>query len=143
MKKTYKVKLSKKQKRLIEKKLSSGESSARILKRLAILKKADEGLKDKEIAKEAMVGQATVERIRKRYCQEGLESLMINPTPKRDYKRKFDGDKEAQLIAIACGRPPEGIAQWSLRLLADRVVELEIVESSAPETIRQVLKKRT
>ena len=141
MKKKYEVKLSEEAKEKLKKKLSCGQESARILKRIAIVIKADEGMKDKEIAKEVMVGRATVERVRKRCYKEGLASLLINPTPKRIYKRKFDGEQEAHVIALACGTPPEGQAKWSLRLLADRVVELEIVETVVPETLRQLLKK--
>lgn len=141
MKKIYNVKLSDKERQRLRKKSRSGQSSARILKRIAILLKADEGLKDETIAKEVMVGCATVERVRKRFCEEGLESLLRNPTPKRVYKRKFDGEQEAHIIAIACGDPPDGIGKWSLRLLADRVVEQEITDTVAPETLRQLLKK--
>lgn len=141
MKKVYEVKLSKKQEKRLKKKLRSGKESARILKRMSILIKANEGLKDEIIAKEVMVGRATVERIRKRFCQEGLGKLLKNPSPKRVYKRKFDGEQEAHVLAVACSQPPEGLGQWSLRLLADRVVELEIVEHVVPETLRQLLKK--
>lgn len=141
MKKTYEVTLSAEERAGLKKKLSSGQASARILKRAAILLKADEGLKDTSIAKEVMVGRATVERIRKRFCKEGLAKVLKNPSPKRSYKRKFDGEQEAHVIAVACSAPPEGLAKWSLRLLADRVVELEIVEDLSPETLRQLLKK--
>ncbi len=79
---------------MLKKQLSSGQNSARILKRIAIVLKADEGMHDKTIAKEVMVGQATVERVRKRFYEEGIERLIRNQTPKRVYKRKFDGEQE-------------------------------------------------
>lgn len=141
MKKLYEVKLSAEEKQTLKKKLSSGRTSARILKRVAVLLKADEGMNDERIAKEVMVGSATVERVRKRFCQDGLTSLLTDPSPQRVYRRKFDGEKEAQVIALACGDPPEGVGRWSLQLLADSVVELEIVEGVSPETLRQLLKE--
>lgn len=137
----YEVKLREEEKQRLKKKLSSGQISGRIHKRIAILLKADAGMKDETIAQEVMVGRATVERVRKRHCEEGLARLLSNPRPKRVYKRKFDGEQEAHVIALACSPAPEGLASWSLRLLADRVVELKIVDSVSPETMRQLLKK--
>jgi transposase len=141
MKKLYNVKLTEQERKSLKKKLRSGQTSARILKRIAVLIKADEGLNDKTIAKEVMLGHRTVERVRKRFCEEGLARLLSNSTPKRIYKRKFDGEQEAHVIAVACSPAPDGVGKWSLRLLADKVVELEIVDELAPETLRQLLKK--
>jgi transposase len=86
------------------------------------------------------VSRPTVERIRKRYVLGGLEKA-LNEDPRPGQKRKLDGREEAQLIAIACTQPPAGHDHWTMRLLADKLVELEIVESISHETVRQTLKK--
>ena len=92
----------------------------------------DGGLTDEEVARSLEIASATVERIRRRCVEEGT---------KRPWGVKLDGAAEAHLIALACGEPPEGRARWTLRLLADRLVECEIVESIHPETVRKTLKK--
>ena len=83
-----------------------------------------------------------MERVRRRFVEEGLE-LALSPyrTPRREYRSKLDGEQEAKLIATACSAPPEDRARWSLRLLADKLVELKVVDSICHETVRQVLKK--
>jgi transposase len=89
------------------------------------------------------VGRPTVERIRKRYATEGLDSALNRKAPRRQYERKLDGADEAHLIALTCSEPPAGYARWSLRLLSERLVALEQVEieSVSHETVRQILKK--
>jgi hypothetical protein len=82
-----------------------------------------------------------VARVRKRYVQEGLEAALNRRPPNREYQRKLDGKQEAHLLALACSQPPEGRARWSLRLLADRLVELEVVEEVSYQTVRRILKK--
>ena len=110
-----------------------------------ILLKADEDWLDKEISAALDVGQATVERIRKKYAEHGLDAALNRQPSSRVYKRKIDGEDEARLTTLACGQAPEGRARWTLRLLADRFVKLEQVEieSISHETVRQVLKKTT
>lgn len=117
-----------------------GKSSARKVKRTLILCKADEGLKDQEIAQALLVGAATVSRVRQRFVEEGLESA-LNERPRPGQRRKLDGKQEAHLVAVACSQPPAGHARWTLKLLAEKVVELEYADSISPETVRQVLKK--
>lgn len=117
-----------------------GKSSARKVKRALILCKADEGLRDQEIAEALLVGAATVSRVRQRFVEEGLESA-LNERPRPGQRRKLDGKQEAHLVAVACSQAPAGHARWTLKLLADKVVELELVDSISPETGRQVLKK--
>ena len=100
-------------------------------------------MNDEDIARVLQIGRATVERVRRRCVEEGIEAALgrkrqVNRRPKR-----LDGQGEAHLFALACGEPPEGGARWTLRLLADRLVECEIVESIHPETVRKTLKKRT
>lgn len=79
--------------------------------------------------------------IRRRYAERGLEGCVRRKAPDREYKTKLDGEQEAELIRLACSEAPEGRSQWSLRLLADRLVELNVVDSISHETVRQTLKK--
>jgi len=84
-----------------------------------------------------------IESLRRRFVEEGLEACLVHKKQERpSVERLFDGEKEAKLIAVACGPPPEGRARWTLTLLADRVVALEIVESCSPTTVQRVLKKK-
>jgi transposase len=117
-----------------------GKSSARKVKRSLILCQADEGLNDQQIAQALLVGAATVSRVRRRFVEEGLDSA-LNERPRPGQRRKLDGKQEAHLVAVACSQAPAGHARWTLRLLADKVVELDFVDSISPETVRQVLKK--
>ena len=117
-----------------------GQSSGRKVKRSLILCKADEGLTDQQVAKALMVGPATVGRARQRFVEGGLERA-LNDLPRPGQRRKLDGRQEAHLVAVACSAAPEGHARWTLRLLADEAVKLELTDSISRETVRQVLKK--
>ena len=103
---------------------------------------ADEGLTDEEIARALDGSVSTVERVRKRFVQEGLKAA-LSERPRPGARRKLDGRQEAYLLALASSDPPEGKKHWSMQLLADRVVELEIVEEISDETVRRTLKKGT
>jgi transposase len=107
------------------------------------LLKADEGWTDRAISEALDVGTATVERLRKRFVEWGGIAAIERRKPRRQYKRKLDGDAEARLIALACSAPPEGRECWTLRLLAEKLVTLEGVdiESISYETVRTTLKK--
>lgn len=96
---------------------------------------------DKQISATFGISTRTVERVRERLVQEGLESALNRAIPTRARKRKIDGENEAHLVALMCGDAPEGRSRWTLRLLGQRMVELGYVESVAHETIRQTLKK--
>ena len=96
---------------------------------------------DEEIARSLQTASTTVERVRRRCVEEGIEAALGRKEQQRRRPRKLDGAAEAHLIAMACGEPPEGRARWTLRLLADRLVEWEIVDSIHPETVRKMLKK--
>ena len=96
---------------------------------------------DEEIARSLQIASATVERIRRRCVEEGIEVALGRREQQRRRPRKLDGAAEAHLIALACGEPPEGRARWTLRLLSERLVECEIVDSIHPETVRKALKK--
>jgi transposase len=125
--------------------VSRGKAAARKLVHARILLKADNrdggGWDDGAIAEGLEVGRATVERVRKEFVEDGLETALERKKPRRQYRRKLDGDGEAHLIALVCSKSPEGTSRWTLRLLADRMVALEYVDHLSHETVRQVLKK--
>ena len=138
----YKVELTEAERSRLNEVSQRGKTSVRTVKRALSLLKADQGLRDREIADVLLVNPATVARARKRYVEEGLEAA-INDRPWPGRERKLDGRQEAHLIAFACSAAPEGHTHWTLQLLADKVVELEFAESISLETVRQMLKKRT
>lgn len=142
-KKKYLVKLTPEERETLEQLFTSGQFSVRKLARARILLKADEGWKDEQIVQALDVSRPTVERTRKRFVQEGFEIALNGRPRQRIYEHKLDGKAEAHLTALACGEPPEGYARWTLRLLAERVVQLEQVEvdTVSYETVRRVLKK--
>jgi transposase len=110
--------------------------------RAQILLKADEGLTDVEIADEVGVGVVTVERVRKRCVERGIEATLDRkPQENPSRPRKFDGVSEARLVQIACTEPPAGHARWTLGLLADKLVELKVFESVSKSSVRRGLKK--
>lgn len=98
-------------------------------------------LGEQQIAKVLKVSAMKIHRIKQRFVEEGFDVALNGHKCKRIYKRKADGDFEAHLIALSCSEPPEGRAKWSLRLLADKVVELQYIENVSHETVRRVLKK--
>ena len=134
----YKVELTEAERFRLNEVSQRGKASARTVKRALSLLKAEQGLRDREIADVLLVNAATVARARKRYAEEGLEAA-INDRPRPGQERKLDGKQEAHLIAIACSAAPEGHTHWTLQLLADKVVEF--ADSISLETVRQILKK--
>ena len=144
----YKVKLTESERTCLNEVSHRGKLSVRTVKRALALLKADEGLGDREIADVLLINAATVARARKRYVEEGFEAA-INDRPRPGRERKLGGNQEAHpvsstgqaLVAIACSSPPEGHVNWTLHLLADKVVELEFAGSISLETVRQLLKK--
>jgi transposase len=145
-KKTYAVALTAAEREQLQDLIAAGTASARKLAHARILLKADQGLGgpawvDERIADALEISQPTVSRVRKQYVEEGLQAALDRRAPSRVYVRKLDGAQEARLIAVACGAPPQGQAHWTLRLLADRLVELEVVEAISYQTVRRVLKK--
>jgi transposase len=146
MKKTYIVTLTPEERRRLQEMLSRGKAAARKLMHARILLKADvaaggPGWNDEAIVEALEVGRATVERVRKEFVEEGLEAALERRKPRRQYERALDGDDEAHLVALACQKPPEGRSRWTLRLLADRMVQLEHVEQVSYQTVRRTLKK--
>jgi transposase len=145
--KKYRVTLAADEREQLRALLARGKADVRKLKDAQILLKADEadggsGWDDERIAEALEVGTATVERVRRRFVEEGLASA-LSPYRggKRIYERKLDGEQEAHLIALACSAPPEAHGRWTLRLLARRMVELQYVDTVSYETVRQTLKK--
>ena len=146
MKKKYIVTLTKEERRMLQDMLSRGKAAARKLLHARILLKADAtrgspGWNDETIAEGLEVGRATVERVRKEFVEEGLEAALERRKPRRQYRRTLDGDGEAHLLALACQKPPEGRGRWTLRLLADRMVQLQYVDQVSYQTVRRTLKK--
>lgn len=95
-----------------------------------------------EISKVLKISMKKIDRIKKRFVEDGLDIVLNGRKGSRIYNRKADGEFEAHLIALSCGDPPEGFNRWSLRLLADEVIKLDYIESISYETIRRILKKR-
>ena len=146
MHKRYVVALSEEERTLLERMIAAGVAPARKLTHARILLKADAppggpGWVDERIAEAVEVSQPTVARVRRQYVEEGLEAALHRRAPRREYRRKLDGEQEARLIAVACGEPPAGRARWTPRLLADKLVELEVVEDVSYQTVRRTLKK--
>ena len=146
MRKRHVVVLSEQERARLHTMIGRGVAPASALTHARILLKANQGeagpgWTDAAIATALEVGRATVARVRQRYVAEGLEAALAHKAPDREYQRTLDGAQEAHLLALACSAPPEGRARWSLRLLAERLVALEVVDAVSHETVRQVLKQ--
>ena len=146
MVKRYGVRLSEEEQQGLRSLVSKGRAAAYKQTHARILllcdeNQADGAMKDEEIARALKLGTATVERVRRRGVEEGLEAALGRRQQLNRRQRKLDGAGEAHLIALTCSQPPEGRAGWTLRLLADQLVECEIVDSISTETVRQTLKK--
>lgn len=144
--KKYKITLTEGEIRELKEITQKGKQSARVIKNALILLNANEGKygkgkKDEEIAEFLEVTVRTIENIRRRFVEDGFESALFGKPREREYENKVDGDAEAHLIALSCSKPPKGFGRWSLRLLADKMIELKYVESISHETVRRVLKK--
>lgn len=138
--KKYKVRLEKEEREALLEMTGKGEVPARKMKRAQILLKADESWKDKDIIAALNTSRSTVERTRKRFVEGGLEKA-LNEDPRPGQRLKLDGKAQAHLIALTCSEAPGGREHWPLRLLADKLVELGVVESVSYETVRMALKK--
>jgi transposase len=143
MKKVYVVDLTKEEKAELLDLVGKGEARARKMNRAHILLLANEGRTDKDIAQALHTSSSTVERTRRRLVEEGGLEHALNESPRPGGKRKLDGHQEAYLMALACSDPPEGKKRWSMQMLADRLVELKVVDVISDETVRRTLKKGT
>jgi transposase len=144
--KRYRVTLTEEERETLGHMISRGKADARKLAHARVLLHADasEGgpnWTDTRIAEAVRVSVGTIERVRQRFVEEGLEAALLPRPSRRVYARKLDGEQEAKLVALACSGSPEGKKRWTLRLLAERMVELEIVTELSHETVRQTLKK--
>jgi hypothetical protein len=144
--KKYKVTLTVEEINELKELTQKGKQNARVIKKALVLLNADEsnygkGKKDEDIADFLEVTVRTIENIRKRFIEDGFEAALYGKPREREYENKVDGDAEAHLIALSCSKPPKGFGRWSLRLLADKMVELKYVDSISHETVRRVLKK--
>jgi transposase len=141
------IELTKEQRANLEEVIKKGQGSARKIQHAHVLLKSDTGADgpgwpDEQIQEAFEVGRSTIQRIRRRFLEQGLsEALNRRPQPERPEKRKVYGEHEAHLIALCCSPAPDGYERWSMRLLADRVVELGYFEKIGPTTIWKVLKK--
>jgi transposase len=144
MAKKYRVTLTPEEREVLRRMIARGKAAARKLAHARVLLQADEGgpaRADEDIAAALNVSVRTIERVRQRFVEQGLEAALLPKPTKRIYAHKLDGEQEAHLIALACSAPPEGKGRWTLRLLAEQMVELQHVDALSYETVRQALKK--
>jgi len=139
MTKKYMVDLSETDKELLNELLTGGKERVRKVAHAHALLKASEGWADQEISRALRIGVATIERMRQRFVEEGLEKALTPRRTRRKYLHLLDGSQEAHLIALVCGQPPVGYRRWSLRLLASQMVKLEYANEISHETVRQVM----
>jgi len=144
---TYKVTLTQEERNQLTEITRTGTHAARKVIHALILLNVDRGQYNteqqinEEISKVLKIGMRTIDRVKKRFVEEGLDAALKMAPTSREYDKLVDGDMEAHLIALACGEPPKGYARWSLRLLSNKLVELRIAESISYETVRRTLKK--
>ena len=144
MRAKYEVRLTEVERARLQTLVGQGTAPARQLTHARILLKANRGeagpgWTDGVIAAALDVGLSTVARVRQQYVTAGLEAALTRKAPDREYRRKLDGEQEARLIALTCSTPPAGQKRWTLRLLAEQLVALEVVETVSHETVRQTL----
>ena len=145
--KLYKVTLLADEREGLESITRKGSHQSQKVINALILLNCDEGefnahrSRGEDVANILRISMRKVDRVKKRFVEEGLDIALRGRQSQRSYERKADGEFEAHLVALSCGKPPQGFARWSLRLLADRAVELEYIDSVSYETVRRVLKK--
>lgn len=145
--KPYKVTLLADERKDLEAITHKGSHPSQKVINALILLNCDEGrfntqrARGEDVANILRISLRKIDRVKKRFVDEGLDAALGRKPSQRNYERKADGEFEARLVALSCGEPPKGFARWSLRLLADRAVELEYIDSVSHETVRRVLKK--
>lgn len=144
--KRYTVKLTKAEVEELMSIINKGLHTSQTFRAAYILLNCDEGpysqkVTNEQISKVLKVGMRTIDRVKKKLVEEGFDAVLERRATKRNYESKVDGDIEAKLVTLCCSEPPKGFAKWSLRLLADKMVELKYVESISHVTVRSVLKK--
>jgi hypothetical protein len=144
----YRVMLETEERSALETMIQKGSHKSQKVLNALVLLNCDEGpsqnqrMKNEDIASVLRISMRKIDRVKKRFVEDGLETALTGHKADRIYEKKTDGDFEAHLIALSCSEPPEGFARWSLRLLADQVVELRYIDTISHETIRRLLKKR-
>jgi transposase len=144
----YKVTLAKKEREELEAIVQKGNHRSQKVVNALVLLNCDQGafqsrpMKNEDVALVLRISMRRIDRVKRRFVEEGLETALTGRKGERVYERKADGDFEAHIVALSCTDPPEGYVRWSLRLLADRAVELNYANSISYETIRRLLKKR-
>lgn len=147
MVKKYKVTLENEERIHLKEITRKGKHNSQKVLNALILLNCDEGqyqdkrMKNEDVSSVLKISMRKIDRVKRRFVEDGLEAALIGKKPQRIYSRKTDGDFEAHLIALSCSEPPKGFARWSLRLLADKVVELNYIDNISYETIRRILKK--
>jgi hypothetical protein len=143
----YKVTLTEQERQMLQEIATRGKHSSQKVLNALILLGCDEGpFQNRKLTAQELVGvlpvsMKKVDRVKRRFVEHGLEEALVKKKAERQYLRKADGDFEAHLVALSCSKPPKGHARWSLRLLADKMVQLEYTDSISYETVRRVLKK--
>jgi len=144
----YTIKLNQSEVEELNHVINKGSHTSQAFRAAYILLNCDKGefsvnteIKNAEICKILRVGERTIDRVKKKFIDEGFESVLERRPSPQNYKKKMDGDLEAKLVSICCSEPPEGFAKWSLRLLADKMVELNYIDYISHVTVSQVLKK--
>ena len=142
----YKVTLSEEEHEELMSVINKGSHSSQKFRAAYVLLNCDEGEYSKKVTNEQIsvvlkIGMRTIDRIKKKFIEEGFDAVLERRPTDREYERKADGEVEARLITLCCSEPPAGYAKWSLRLLADKMVELKYVDSISYETVRRELKK--
>ena len=144
----YTIHLNKSEREELMSIISKGSHTSQTSRNTYILLNSDEGkyaekVTNEQISKVLYVSMRTIDRVKKRFVEEGMDATLARRPTSRIYEVKADGDTEARLVTLCCSKPPEGYAKWSLRLLADKMVELKYAENISYETVRRVLKKTT
>jgi transposase len=142
----YRIKLTKEEVSELREIINKGSHTSQTYRAAYILLNCDEGefsdkVTNEQISKVLKVGMRTIDRVKKKFIEEGFEAVLERRPTQRVYERKMDGDTEAKLVTLCCSKPPSGYAKWSLRLLADKMVELKYVDSISHVAVRNVLKK--
>jgi len=142
----YNVTLTEKEREQLLSVTKGGVHTSKKIIHALILLNCDEGkfsdkVNNEDVAKVLKIGDRTIDRVKKKFVEEGFEAALENRATTRIYDRKADGEVEAHLVALSCSKAPEGFSRWSLRLLADKMVELQYVDEISYETVRKVLKK--
>jgi len=142
----YRIKLTKDEVNELMSIINKGSHTSQTFRTAYILLNCDEGdfsekVTNEQISKILKVGMRTIDRVKKKFIEEGLDLCLERRPTQRIYEKKMDGDAEAKLVTLCCSEPPKGYSKWSLRLLAEKMVELKYIEGISYVTVRKVLKK--